>query len=85
MDKYVIELNESLSNGMRQYLADEKGKAVNDVTRKDVANEIFDIILAEIDWNLKYKMPEDVDWEFYVTPIEEDKAECQNTVCNKKE
>jgi len=85
VDKYTIELSESLSNGIRQYLADEKGKAVNEVTRKDVANEIFDIILAEIDWNLKYKMPEDVDWEFYVTPIEEGKAECPNAVCNGKE
>jgi len=85
MDKYVIELSESLSKGIKHYLANEKGKTVNEITRKDVANEFFDIILAEIDWNLKYKMPEDVDWEFYVTPIEEGKTECLNTVCKKKE
>jgi len=85
VDKYVIELNESLSNGMEQYLADEKGKAVNEIIRKDIANEIFDIILAEIDWNLNYKMSEDVDWEFHVTPIEKGKAESPNTVCDKKE
>jgi len=75
VDKYVIELCESLSKGIRQYLARESGKRIEEVTRKNVANELFDIILAEIDWNLKYKFDDDVDWEFYVTPIEESKGE----------
>lgn len=70
MDKYVAELSESLSKGMKQYLARESGKRIDEVTRKDVANELFDIILAEIDWNLKYKFADDVDWEFYVYPVE---------------
>jgi len=61
VDKYVIELCESLSKEIRQSLANETGKKISEVTRNDVANEIFDIILAEIDWNLKYKLPEDVD------------------------
>lgn len=71
MDKYVIELSESLSNGMRNYLTDKTNKKTSEVSRHDIANEIFDIILAEIDWNLKYKFPEDTNWEFYVTPLED--------------
>jgi len=85
VDKYIIELSESLMKGIKQYLANEKGKVVNEITKNDVANEIFDIILAEIDWNLKYKLPEDAEWEFYVTPIEEGKAEHPHSVCRKKE
>jgi len=83
MDKYVVELCESLSNGIKQYLARESGKRIGEVTRKDVANELFNIILAEIDWNLKYKFENDVDWEFYVTPIDETKDEY--SACKKKE
>jgi len=70
MDKYLIELGESLSNGLRKYLANKSNVKISEITREDIANEIFDIILAEIDWNLKYKLPKDADWEFYVTPIE---------------
>ena len=69
MDKYLIELGESLSNGLRKYLANKNNVKISEITREDIANEIFDIILAEIDWNLKYKLPKDVDWKFYVTPI----------------
>jgi hypothetical protein len=75
MDKYLIELGESLSNGLRKYLADKNNVKISEITREDIANEIFDIILAEIDWNLKYKLPEDVDWEFYVRPIERSKGD----------
>lgn len=77
MDKYLIELSESLSNGLRKYLANKNNVKISKITRQDIANEIFDIILAEIDWNLKYKLPEDVDWEFYVKPIEECKDNYQ--------
>jgi len=80
VDKYVIELCESLSEGMRQYLANKTNKAISEITRNDIANELFDIILAEIDWNLKYKLPEDVDWEFYVTPVNGDE---QQDLANK--
>lgn len=68
MDKYVIELSRSLSNGMKRYLADQKQRPIGEVTRKEIANELFDVILTEIDWNLKYKLPEGTSWEFYVTP-----------------
>lgn len=70
MERYIIELSDSLSKGIRQYLAGDSGRRIDEVTMKDVANEISNIILAEIDWNLKYKLPEDVSWEFHVTPIE---------------
>ena len=69
MDKYVMELSDSLSNGIRQYLAKDSGRSIDEVTRKDVANELFSIILSAIDWHLKYKFESDVDWEFYVYPI----------------
>lgn len=69
MDKYTIELNNSLSNGIRQYLAKDSGRSIDEVTRKDIANELFSIILSEIDWNLKYKFESDVDWEFCVYPV----------------
>jgi hypothetical protein len=73
MDRYVIELSKSLSNGMKQYLANEKQRPINEIKRNDVADEIFGIILAEIDWNLKHKLPQGTSWEFYVKPIEEAK------------
>jgi hypothetical protein len=68
MGRYVIELSKSLSNGMEQCLANETQRPINEITKHDVANGLFDVILAEIDWNLKYKLPEGTSWEFYVTP-----------------
>jgi hypothetical protein len=59
---------------MKQYLADQTQRAVSEVNRRDVANEIFDIILAELDWNLKHKLPTETSWEFYVTPVDNDKG-----------
>jgi hypothetical protein len=74
VDAYVIELSKSLSKGMKQYLANEKQRPMKEITKHDIANELFDLILAEIDWNLKYKLPEGTSWEFYVTPTGTRKA-----------
>ncbi len=46
MDKYVVESSRSLSNGMKRYLADQKQRPISEVTRKEIANELFDIILT---------------------------------------
>jgi hypothetical protein len=74
VDRYVIELSKSLSKGIKQYLANEKQRPINEITKHDIANELFDVILAEIDWNLKYKLPEGTSLEFHVTPKGTDKA-----------
>ncbi|MCW4002648.1 MAG: hypothetical protein NWE95_01875 [Candidatus Bathyarchaeota archaeon] len=71
MDKYIIMLSNSLSNALRRYLAKERGRRFEDIKKKDVANELFDIILTEIDWNLKYKFGKAASWEFYVLPLED--------------
>lgn len=68
VDEYVIELSRSLSKGMKRYLADEKQRPLNEITKHDIADELFGVILAEIDWNLKYRLPEGTSWESYVTP-----------------
>lgn len=70
VDKYIIELCDSLSKGIKQYLANESGKEIDKITAKDVAYEIHSIFLAEIEWHLKYKFDDNVDWEFYVYPVE---------------
>jgi hypothetical protein len=59
---------------MKQYLSNEKQRPLNEITRNDVADELLGIILAEIDWNLKHKLPQGTSWEFYVIPKETDKA-----------
>jgi hypothetical protein len=82
MDDYIIELSKSLSNGIRRYLADQKQRPLNEVTRKDIADELFDIVLTEIDWNLKYKLPKGTSWEFYVTPNERKKSSKSNGESN---
>jgi len=74
MDTYIINLSKSLSDGMKRYLANKKRRQTNEVTKKDIANELFDIILREIDWDLKCKLPKGTSWEFYVTPKETDSS-----------
>jgi hypothetical protein len=75
MDKYIVELSNSLSNGFKEYIAKERGRQLEEITKKDIADELFDIILAEIDWNLKYKFGKDTSWEFYVMPMKADEKE----------
>ena len=84
MDKYVVELSRSLSNGMKRYLADQKQRPINEITKKEIANELFDIILTEIDWNLKYKLPEGTSWEFYVSPNKRKNSSKSNVESNKR-